>query len=175
MPSNPPTVEDLDAEVTGRCGLVLHDAGLFLRALDGSSPPAAISPVVRRGLMEGFIAVGATPLDPLVLADPDVAALSAQALKRVVDVAEMFSLEQCLLGWWRVTQEEQPALSPTPMAGGWRVDEKNGVKNRVSELKAICGEPYREQTAQVVAGHRDFVHPGFDPLRNPLWGWEGYW
>lgn len=167
MPSNPPTVEDLDAEVTERCGIVLSDAGLFLRALvDG----VAVSPVVRVGLRKGAHAVGFTLLDPSTLQDPDVVGMSGFALERVKDEAELYSLQQCLLGWWRVTQKEQEALSSAVVSSGWRLDQKRGVKDRVSELKAICDEPYREPTdPTVVANRSDFVEGQRNPFDSPYY------
>lgn len=176
MPSNPPTVADLDAEVTGRCGLVLHDAGLFLRALD--SAMQAVTPVVRQGLRKGFKCVGYTPSDPLILADADILNLSTFALERVVDEAELFSLQQCRLGWWRVTQRHQEPLSSAVTSSGWLIDELRGVKDRISELKAMCEKPYLEPTDQIVVApgrprfgygfvHRSFPDPacfdGFGP------------
>jgi hypothetical protein len=173
----PPTVADLDDEVTDNCGLVLHDAGLFLRALDSDNPPNKITPVVRRGLMKGYLAVGATPASPLILADSDLTGLSAFAIKRVLDVAEMYSFQRCLAGWYRVTREHQEPLSVNPMAGGWLLEERTAVKDRVRDLKIICDVPYREPTDPAVVGHRDWVHPSDEPI----WpygfydGWEGGW
>lgn len=179
MPSNPPTVEDLDAELTEICGLVLADAGLFLRALDNADPTKPITPTIRRGLRKGALAVGWTLLDPSTVQDADIVGMSGFALQRVKDEAELYSLQQCLLGWWRVTQQEQQALTAEPMQGGWRLDQKRGVKDRVSELKAICDEPYREPTDPTVVANRSDTEDG---LRNPYGhgcypgslGWGGY-
>ena len=181
MPSNPPTVADLEAAVVELCGLVLADAGLFLRALDGGDPTKPITPVVRAGLVKGALAVGWTLLDPTRIQDADLVGMSGFAIDRVTDEAELFSLQQCLLGWWRVTQKEQEPLSSAVVASGWRLDQKRGVKDRVSELKAICDEPYREPTdPTVVANRSDDLNPGRYPSGRDCgypspWGWGESW
>lgn len=165
MPSNPPTVIDLDAEVTDICGLILADAGLFLRALDEVDPTKPITPVVRRGLRKGALAVSWTLLDPSKLQDADLVGMSGFALQRVKDEAELYSFQQCLAGWYRVTQKEQEALSSAVVSSGWRLDQKRGVKDRVSELKVICDEPYREPTDPTVVANRS---DDMDGHRNPF-------
>ena len=39
------------------------------------------------------------------------------------------------------------------MAGGWRVDQRKGVADRVAALKEVVREPYREPEGPVFAIH----------------------
>lgn len=165
MPSNPPTVIDLDAEVTEICGIILADAGLFLRALDDGDPTKPITPVVRRGLRKGALAVGWTLQDPSTLQDGDIVGMSGFALQRLKEEAELYAFQQCLAGWYRVNQKFQEPLEQDVARGGWANEEKQDVKARVSELKSDLSEPYREPTDPAVVANRS---DDADGNRNPF-------
>jgi hypothetical protein len=183
MPSNPPVVADLEAEVAVECGLMLADVGLYLRS------PDATTPAIRIGLRKGAKAVGMTISNPLVLQDSDVARLSTFAVERVMDEARLHSLQWVLLNWHRATQAHQEPLSATSVVSGYLVDEKRGIQARVAELKAICSEPYREPSDEVIVANR-FGPTGplarepegpYGPYYGPYgWGfgwdeWAGCW
>ena len=173
MPSNPPLVSDLEAEVNERCGLLLAEAGEYLLGPADAGTGLATTPAIREGLRRGCKAVGLTLANGLVLADADAAQLTTHAVERVMDEAELFALARALLMWWRVAQVDQEAVSSSVVASGWRVDQKAAVKARVGELKAICAVPYREPTDPTVVMNRDQCVPG-QPLPpgdcNP-WGY----
>jgi hypothetical protein len=139
-----PVLADLVAGVATRCGLLLAEAGVYL---DG---PAGSSPAILEGIRRGFKAVGVTLNDPLVPADADVLNLSSFAIERVEDEAERFALHRAAMNWWRVARMDQDPVSATPIASGWRLEQKRAVKERLAELASICDQPYREPTAQVV-------------------------
>lgn len=169
MPSNPPAVADLEAEVATECGLMLADTGLYLRS------PDATTPAIRIGLRKGAKAVMLTLTDPLALADSDVAVLSGFAIERVLDEAKLHALQWVLLNWHRATMRHQEPLSSTPVISGYLVDEKRAVKDRVSELKAICDEPYREPSdPTVVVGRLGETRPTVAAGQIPVVVGPGY-
>jgi hypothetical protein len=146
MPSNPPVVADLVAEVNERCALNLADAGQYL--------PGGLSPSILEGLRRGCKAVMLTLANPLVLQDSDVAFLSTFGVERVEDEAEMFALQRALAYWWRVAMKDQKPVSSERVEGGWRLEQKACVRARVAELKLICDVPYREPSDQIVVANR---------------------
>lgn len=157
MPSNPPTVADLEAEVAGQCGVALADAGVYLRAVEQGGMP--ITPAIRQGLRKGAHCVGLCLANPLVLADADVAVLSGFQLERVMTEGRLFALKLAHAHWHRAVQKEgQPALAPAAMQGGWLMEEKRNLEKTISELNAICSRPYREPGDPIVVGN---AHPGF--------------
>lgn len=163
MPSNPPTVADLEQVVAYRCGAVLQEVGTYLTSPDGTTPS------IREGLRRGCKAVVLTISNPLVLADSDTANLSGFATERVIDEAELFAMEEALVNWWRLCKKHMEAVSATPILSGWLVELKQSVKNRISQLKAICDEPYREPSdPMVVVGHFGETHPSVAPGQYPV-------
>lgn len=157
MPSNPPTVADLEAEVAGQCGVALADAGVYLRAVDQGGMP--ITPAIRQGMRDGALSVGLYLPNPLVLTDADVAVLSGWQIRRVKFEGMRFALRQAHQHWHRAVQKEgQPALAPAAMQGGWLMEEKRNIEKTISELNAICSQPYREPGDPIVVGN---AHPGF--------------
>lgn len=150
MPSNPPTIADLEQDVATECGLLLAEAGVYLLAIDTASG-LPTSPVIRKGLRMGCKCVGLTLANSLVVTDADVVGLSTFASERVVMEATLYSLEQALLNWWKVGKaDEQEKYSPTPVASGWRAQQKQSIVTRIGELKGDTAEPYREPTDPVV-------------------------
>jgi hypothetical protein len=139
-----PVLADIVAVVSARCGLLLAEAGVYLDGPNGTT--AAIT----EGIARGCKAVGLYPTDTQIIADSDIAYLSTYGLERVKDEAERFALERALLNWWRVARIDQEAVSATPIASGWRLEQKRSVVARVAQLKVICDEPYREPSGPIV-------------------------
>lgn len=157
MPSNPPIVTDLVAEILERCAPHLATSGQVL--LDAQGSPS----VVLRGLRKGFEACCYTTAAPMAIQDQDVATLTRAALERVLDEAELFSLQRVLSLWHMATMKHQEAMSSAVVASGWLVDARRGVKDRVSELKATCGVPFREPTDTVVVSNSRWPFAGECP------------
>jgi hypothetical protein len=150
MPSNPPTVADLEAEVASRCAVALAEAGVYLRASDAGG---SFTPAIRQGLRRGAKDVGLYLANPLTLTDADVARLSPFALEWVIDWGERSGLEMALAHWFRAVQKYQEALAPAPMAGGWLMEEKQNVRARIAELRGLLAGPYREPADPIVVAN----------------------
>ena len=162
MPSNPPTVADLEAEVAWRCAVPLAEAGVYLRAVDNGGLP--FTPAIRQGFRKGAvedIRIGLAA--PMAFTDADAANLSPYAVERVLDWGELFGLQMALLHWHRAIQKYQElAVSTTPEPGGWLMEEKRNTRERVGELKSILATPFREPSDS-------FVFSGPDPCRSSPW------
>ena len=60
-------------------------------------------------------------------------------------------------------------MSPTPMLSGWRMEEQNAIRTRISELKMICDVPYREPSDPTVAvGPYGMTYPTVAPGQLPV-------
>lgn len=163
MPTSPPTVANLVEVVSHRCGAILQEVGLYSAGTNWDTP------VILAGLRQGAKCVGFTIASPLSLADSDAAGLSTFAVERVLDEAELFALEQALLNWWRALKKHSEAMSSTLMLSGWLVELKNAVRNRVSQLKAMTAEPYREPSdPSVVVGRFGETFPTVAPGQIPV-------
>lgn len=175
------TVQALEEDVADDVATALAEAGVYLVAVgDGG---VAVTPAIRKGLRIGVSKAGYHLANPLVLADADLAHVTPFAVQYVLVWGRIYALRQALLHWHRATQKhrDQP-LEPTPMAGGWLVEERRAVRDYLADLEASVREPYREPAdPMVVAGGvgHDPCRPGADavlPLRcGPRggWGWGG--
>jgi hypothetical protein len=164
----PPTVGNLQDEVASRIGVVLQDVGLFRLVVPVYSS-IGDTPVILQGLRKGVKAVGLTPANALSLADTDIANLSVFGVERVMDEAELYGLERALAYFFRAMQRGQPEFSAQPMQGGWRMEQRNDVRVRISELKAVCDVPYREPSDPTVAvGAYGETYPTVSPGNLPV-------
>jgi hypothetical protein len=159
--STPATVAAMQAEVKSRCGRLLQDAGLW-----DPDPSTGLATVAVRGLRKGVKSIGVLAADALTLADADVAGLSPWAAERVLDEAVLYCLEEVLFNWYRVVQVHMAPVEANPHLGGWLAEEKQSVRNRVSELREACSRPFSDPGGPVEVTCSDI--PPF-PLRNP-WG-----
>lgn len=134
----PITVQELVEMTKRRAGFALLDAGLFLDGASGTTT------AILEGLYGGALKVGLDPASPVILADSDLVTANGASVRRIVDWAELYCLQE-VLGRWHIAvirQGVEALAKSEDVRGGWLWEEKQALIRRISDLKDAVLTPF---------------------------------
>jgi hypothetical protein len=177
----------MESEVTSLVGRLMALVGNYGVGADGYQ--RYLNAPIRDGLRE----MGYPVSDPIAVADADLAGLDNFAVRRLIEWAELYVLDQVARDWWRVAQAPPQGMTPEAMAAmelrvGRRINELRAIVRRpftpfvlpISVGRIAAGSPSDPTTpatlAQVVPpwvlAPRSYWYYGSEP--SAYWGWGEY-
>jgi hypothetical protein len=144
----------LEAELMRIVGRLMALVGIAGAGADGYQ--AYLNAPIRDGLRE----MGYPVSDPLTVADVDLGGLDTFAIRRLIEWAEMYVLDQVARDWWRVAQAPPKGMTPEAMAA-----LEVRLNRRLAELRSIVRRPFTPFVRPLavgsilVGGRRDWSIP----------------